>query len=61
MVYFVELEIEKSVYSNVVDILGQNAQINVKNATVTEITSTTGKQTYNAWNYTMQKKKKKHP
>lgn len=48
MVYFVELEIEKSVYSNVVDILGQNAQINVKNATVTEITSTTGKQTYNA-------------
>ncbi|XP_048046411.1 adhesion G-protein coupled receptor F1 [Megalobrama amblycephala] len=41
MVYFVELEIEKSVYSNVVDILGENAQINVKNATVTEITSTT--------------------
>lgn len=62
MVYFIELEIENLVYSNVMHILSDMQQISVKGATVTEITNTTGKQTYNAWNYTMQtwfKKKKK--
>lgn len=45
--YLIELEIEKSTYSNVIEVLNK-AQINVAGANVNEITNTTGKQTYNA-------------
>lgn len=46
-VYWLELEIESSVYNNITKLLQLLPQIYINNATVTDISITTGKQTYN--------------